>query len=298
MEKSIDEIIEKYKRGTSKKNLAQEYKMAERTISRILKENNIPTIASSNRGLWFYPGQIIELYRNNISSTEIGKIFNVSDRTIINILRYHGVEIKKSGQKTFRDSNYFKEIKTEEQAYALGLLRSDGCILENGTISFVQGADRKELVEILSRIFNVPLKHYLARDEYYLSLRQLSWKEDLAKHGIIPRKSLESPGIKLELIPKDLQRHYLRGLFDGDGLCYFNQGSLVLGFCSSFKQDVEEFFNWFEEEEKFKIYFGTVYFGSKSNFKWVNCFYDKIYHDATLYGTLKRKRIEERLNKL
>lgn len=290
-------IITEYKNGKHIHEIAKQYHKTERTVSKILKENNIPIIPSNRRELWFFPEQIVELYYQNYSSAKIGQIMGVTDRTIVKILHFHNIEIKKHGQRTFRDSSYFDAIDTEEKAYALGLLRSDGNISDNGTISLTQSSERKDLIEIAGRIFNVPVKYFEPRDEYYISFRQKKWQGALAQYGVVPRKSHEAPGIHLNKIPQELQHHYLRGLFDGDGLCYFNQGSLVLGFCSSFEEDVEEFFSWFDTEEVFKIYHGTVYFSSRSNLDWVNSFYEKIYKDATLFGQLKRERILERINK-
>lgn len=292
------EIVKSYKKGEHIHQIASRIGASQKTVSKILSEEGVVKVRSPHRKLFYFPEDIIEKYTvQNLSSDKIGKEYGVCDRTIIKILEFNKIPIKKHGQKTFRDVNFFKEIDSEEKAYVLGLLRSDGNISDDGTIQLVQSSERKDIVEILAKILNVPILYFDKRDEYRVSFRQLTWVEDLEKHGIVPRKSHTSPGLKIEHIPKKFQKDYIRGLFDGDGLCYFNQGSLILGFCSSFKLDVEEFFDWFESDQVFNIHFGTVYFSSRSNSEWVSYFYEKVYKEATLYGSLKRERVLERIAK-
>jgi intein-encoded DNA endonuclease-like protein len=301
MDKKEKYIIEQYKNGKHKYIIGQELGISEGQVARILKKYKIPTVVArdGNRKLFFYPEEIIRLYKNkNLSTREIGTLYGVGESVIRRVLEFNGIPIKKNGQKVFRDPNFFKEINSEEKAYILGLIFSDGSISENGNISIVQRADRKDIVEAFCQILKTNIHYYETKNQYFSSVQNLDWKKDLARYGIVPRKSTEADSLPLEEIPKSLRHHFLRGLFDGDGLCYFNQGSLVLGFCSNSQNIVEEFFREIDFEEDFTIWKGTVYFSNKSNLKWIEFFYEKVYRDSLFYCAIKREKIEERLRKI
>jgi hypothetical protein len=49
--------------------------------------------------------------------------------------------------------------------------------------------------------------------------------KDLEKYGIVMRKTYLLDNIHIDLFPKELQRHYIRGLIDGDGAIFTENAS-------------------------------------------------------------------------
>ena len=123
--------------------------------------------------------------------------------------------------------NFFKEIKTEEQAYCLGLMYSDGCVTSRNNsylIQFTQIKDRKQLVELFNNLLgsNKPIYFYkmkTGKDIYMCSISSKQLGEDLIRLGCTKKKSLtlQFPNF----ISNNLMPHFIRGIFDGDG-CIWN----------------------------------------------------------------------------
>lgn len=116
----------------------------------------------------------------------------------------------------------FSKIQTEEEAYWLGFLLADGYNSDNKMIR-VDIKDKGHLEKLSKLIYPSGDKPIAVRDLgfgpiYYFSCNILSIVQNLNKHGIVPRKSkiATMPNIDVGLV-----RHFIRGLFDGDGsICY------------------------------------------------------------------------------
>lgn len=116
----------------------------------------------------------------------------------------------------------FSTIQTEEEAYWLGFLLADGYNIDDKMIR-VDIKDKGHLEKLSKLIYPKGDKPVAVRDLgfgpiYYFSCNILSIVESLRMHGIVPRKSKIA---KMPNINKNLVRHFIRGLFDGDGsICY------------------------------------------------------------------------------
>jgi len=125
------------------------------------------------------------------------------------------------------NENYFEKIDTEEKAYFLGFICADGCIINNPKIN------RYKLILTL----HVKDKHILEKFILNINGKMGVWKHgqrkmaqvsfsgkkiinDLSKLGVIPNKTFN---IKYPLIDEKLERHFLRGYFDGDGCIRINK---------------------------------------------------------------------------
>lgn len=124
----------------------------------------------------------------------------------------------------------FETIDTEEKAYWLGFIAADGCVTYGGKhgrqfdLRVNLGTDDYEHLVKLKKFLgaNHPIqyitKYNKKKNKYYYSyLLRICCKkivEDLIKNKVVPAKSkiLEFPNIK-----KELEQHYIRGIFDGDG---------------------------------------------------------------------------------
>lgn len=103
-------------------------------------------------------------------------------------------------------------------AYAVGLIATDGCLIERGhAIAFV--SQDAQLVEALLRCLGREPKYRvcrtrLGREIYRFQTKDVVLYRWLEQAGLTPRKSLVLGPIH---VPDALLCHLVRGLLDGDG---------------------------------------------------------------------------------
>lgn len=125
--------------------------------------------------------------------------------------------------------DYFKEINTEEKAYWLGFIYADGSVgvdpRPSLRISLVtEGKKHLEKFAKAVEFSGDVLGPYYAKwkykgisrtSEYFsLNFNEKSFVENLINYGVVPNKTYV---VKFPDIDPDLQRHFIRGVFDGDG---------------------------------------------------------------------------------
>lgn len=170
--------------------------------------------------------QTIYLYNSGKQQHEIAKQLNCSQVSISNILKKNNVNTRVGKKITYNDINYsfFKKIDSEESAYFLGLLYSDGCVqIKNST--YVMSLKLKSNDQIILEKFrdilspSSPIK--ISEGKYsYFRIHQKEICQQLISHGCVPNKSLilQFP----TTVPKELWSHFIRGYSDGDGTIYRN----------------------------------------------------------------------------
>lgn len=109
---------------------------------------------------------------------------------------------------------------TPEQAYWIGFMLADGCIIEgaNKTQDAVQlhlhERDFDHLRKFLSFLdVKNKIHHYPKRNDCMVKIYSQQWSDWFQSYGVIPRKSLVAK------VHDDLRydRDFYRGVFDGDG---------------------------------------------------------------------------------
>ena len=118
------------------------------------------------------------------------------------------------------DSNFFETINTERKAYWLGFIQADGAIdgpRENQLRIKIQKSDRVLLERFAKDIgYNGPIIEKLNYCKINITSKKLT--DDLKKLGIVRNKTFKTSYLSFP----NLQGHYFRGLFDGDGCaCYY-----------------------------------------------------------------------------
>lgn len=175
--------------------------------------------------------QAIELRKNGLSYAKIAKELGKSKQTISYYLKENGYgpnekyirKNQKQPNKKYVNENFFEVIDTEEKAYWLGFMYADGCVntsrdsIElslkeedfNHIVKFKNALDSEH--KIGKKVKRINNKEYVS---YRLHIRNKKLKDDLIKHGCIPKKSkvLTFPKLK-----NDLVIHFIRGYVDGDG---------------------------------------------------------------------------------
>jgi len=136
------------------------------------------------------------------------------------------------GCKYYIDQNFFKRIETQEQAYILGYIYSDGCVY--GSNMKIVSKDY-EILERMTKIMSYTNQPYyndgLKNDNKKIQITNQTIVSDLIKLGVVPNKSLILQWPTYNQVPKYLMSHFIRGIFDGDGtICKRNKRTWTVGF--------------------------------------------------------------------
>lgn len=183
------------------------------------------------------------------------------------------------------DDNFFENIDSEEKAYLLGWIGSDGCITERGFSIDVHKKD----IEILEKLKNIickdlKIKNKIRKSIVSLTINSKSIAKDLIKIFNIDYGKKSETICFPELDNDNLKWCFLRGYFDGDGSirkpsisnypeCKITSSSLCM------LEGIKDFCT-------IPSFLGKDYIGWTSN----NAldFLGKIYENTSLY--LKRKK--------
>lgn len=168
-----------------------------------------------------------ELKNGNLIAQEIG----VSKTLVYRWLRKYGIT-NKAYKRHSVNENYFSDIDTEEKAYYLGFIYADGCIYrgdsENSMVFQINLAIKdKKILEDMNRAFDsdYPIVEFVggcAKSQLCkLKISNTEFCKNLIAQGVTFRKTYECHYPKN--LRNDLERHFIRGLFDGDGCIYRNK---------------------------------------------------------------------------
>jgi hypothetical protein len=159
--------------------------------------------------------RIKEYYKQGLSSNAISKIIGCQHNTIDRFLRKNGLQTRGPAGLRTQKTDYFHSIDAPSKAYVLGFIYADGCMLENGVLSFGQKKEDTCILDFICQELHSAVPIRIQGEYARLNILSLQITEDLKKHGIVPRKSMtiEWP----TTVPDHLIWHFLRGYFDGDG---------------------------------------------------------------------------------
>lgn len=242
---------------------------------------------------------IINLYKSGLSQAKIGEIYNVRWYIIGKILRKCGIQGRDDSHKSRTytiDENYFDSIDTENKAYIIGLLWSDGCNYppRHRVKIELQERDKSILDKINSEIkSNKPLAFNNLNNSdsnwqntYRLDITNKHISDKLVELGMVQNKSLilKFP----EWLSLSLYASFLRGYFDGDGHIEWNETRFITiastrqfcvyvkNFCKTYLDIECSIRNTANKNSNTKL----LYICGKTKIK---KFLDFIYKDADLY---------------
>lgn len=180
--------------------------------------------------------RICELYDKKQNLKEVGRIIGCAPISVKRVLdrnnKTHIVNNIEALRKYHANEHYFDEIDTEDKAYFLGLLLTDGCLTrpyysnnhrQNSIILSLQDTDKAILEKFREYTDNTrPLrftdqKHKKSTYHNGYEFRIISehMHRRLCEIGITPEKSLKT--FYPTCIPLELDRAFIRGMIDGDG---------------------------------------------------------------------------------
>ena len=269
--------------------------------------------------------EIINRYRSYpYSLQEMSEMYPYCSETIRRILKAQNVDMHTKQQIHNRDAieDYFSLIRSEEQAYLLGLLIADGCVFydtKGGSkcprIALSLQEQDRYMVEYFANAINSPnqvlrqVKHRSDAGEEYSVCYQASiysyiMANDLDNYGMCVGKMFR----ELPLLPYTLIPHLLRGYFDGDGSFSYGLTHPERKVCNSQRgcidivawPNVMDDLTWIYTN---LIGVSSFSFNNQKNTPWLRSirlrrkddivrFYNYIYTNATIFLHGKKTRFE------
>lgn len=165
---------------------------------------------------------IVDLYNQGQTPIQIAEKYGCCTANICRRLKKAGIKVTRDYSKARHirtgryqiDLDFFKQIDTEEKAYFLGVMYSDGSVSEDQFYLKLKDEDVVRKFKEALKCEN-PIKHN--EIPYYNYILQISCREmcqDLINWGCTINKTRT---ITFPNIDKSLYRHFIRGFFDGDG---------------------------------------------------------------------------------
>ncbi len=196
---------------------------------------------------------LADLYlKNKKSLQDIAVLYGVSRVAIYKKLKKLGInnrsksEARLEAQKQHKLPQDFFEINesffdswSQEMAYVLGLLITDGCVSKTGVVSLCIND-----LELLEKVKNVlGSAHSILPSKSQPNLFRFSFARQhmvdrLFALGVTPRKSLT---VKFPDIPAEYLPDFIRGVFDGDGSIFFDKRRKKSPLRAKFMSSSEDF---------------------------------------------------------
>ena len=165
--------------------------------------------------------EIIKYYLSQpMTMKQVEDKYELSHPTVTKILKDIPRYSKAKLNNPNANERFFKNIDSEEKAYFLGLLISDGNVFKDSTgrqasISITLDLNDEYILQKFKEVLNVNTS--ISKDGRgcgQIAIRSNLMADDLKQYGVVPRKSY------ITYLPKinDIyMSHLIRGILDGDG---------------------------------------------------------------------------------
>ena len=216
--------------GEPRKAIAKRLGICNQTISNIVQQSGA---ALRHRRL-LDPGEAQEMasqYMAGDSTCLIADRFQRATATVVAAIKSQGLAVRTSDMAhrrySLNDHAFSDPTSSEEAAYWIGFLMADGCVSIPGRGSprvsvLLAKKDEGHLEKLRKFLWSnhpirtqpVPPSDFCGRPREAVSLHVHSSQiaADLARYGVVPRKTLTAEAFHL-----DHCRHFWRGVIDGDG---------------------------------------------------------------------------------
>lgn len=233
-------ILDLFNKGFDEKEIAKELSLKTQGVRTVLRryglyQTKFPNLTEQQK-------ELINLsYKQGKSSREIAKFLGVSKTSVLQHLK----QPKKSNsdyRKYKPNDNYFNIIDTADKAYWLGVMYGDGSVSNKENKITLNLTDLQLIKDFIKTL--CPKAHIKEYDKggnnkisYSVSIFSEQVKKDLIKHGCHAGKKDDK--LNYPDIPKQLDRHFIRGLFDADGSFWFSKSARGLGLMFSITGSVD-----------------------------------------------------------
>jgi tRNA1(Val) A37 N6-methylase TrmN6 len=223
-QETIQEVISLYQSGISPKEIGEKLGIYNNSVTRLLRKHGVERTQAAPRVSPEHTQYIIQKYQENVSSEILAKELNINSSTVLRILKRNNIAIRSDSESKRiypLKEDFLDHINSEEKAYFLGLMWSDGNISKSGNdISIRLLAKDQDILKQLSVLFYGQDRVIIAKDgnnKEIATFRMCSQKlkQRLGELGCHPNKTFTNK-YPVDLDPS-LDRHFIRGVIDGDG---------------------------------------------------------------------------------
>jgi hypothetical protein len=217
--KSLNEVNRSTK--VSKHTLRQEIKRLKIIKKKIIKHD--PLLEKS-----------IDLYQTGLSTIKVREITGIGFCKLTTNLKKRGLtrSNKINSRRYEVDHNFFNKIDNEHKAYWLGFIYADGYVSKRKEtekkVGISLGIKDMNHLETFKKhiqatypvcIYEFKIKSFAHPGMKYCRLLMSSDQlfDDLVSKGVFEKKTLILKFPDESIVPKQLQNHFIRGYFDGDG---------------------------------------------------------------------------------
>src|SRR5699024_9206540 len=156
------------------------------------------------------------MYKDGLSTKEVAEAIGITPRGVRYIFGKYGVDITEHRRTNGYSVNadFFSEW-TNEMAYVLGFVLTDGCVSGNTlTISQKDPYILERIGDAMGSTYRITERANGKGRLFTLAVHRKKIVEDLRNLGIVEKKSrvVEFPEVPAEHLP-----HFIRGVIDGDG---------------------------------------------------------------------------------
>lgn len=239
LKKEIVEAIKEYRENSgSIAAIAKKWGIDRHSLSKYINEDISKLIYFDNNYFKMDEKEILAINDyvcNNLNLSDIKKKYGYKHETFKKKLKV--LSIKQNSHLKNINEDFFNEIDNEEKAYILGFILADGYINEpKGFIRIKVSNKDIDILKKMSKVFRLDdndIKSEIHSETLninsYITLNRKSIINRLKSYNIFQGKSGKE--VPFYNILDNLKRHYIRGIFDGDG--HVSSDFQILGFCGS-----------------------------------------------------------------
>ena len=229
-DKKTKEICKDFLSGLSYKQLMEKHSVSQRTIGKTLKENGLSKRkAFTNKE----KESMLEEMASGSSYKEIQEKYGITYQSLYQYAKNNELKCSTGkGRKNHFDTDYFERIDTPEKAYWFGFLYADGAIVKSNATDKspnrlqinLSSRDRKIIENFLTALKSerTKIEDYIPKGTYSdasmsrVSLNSKKMCDDMIQNGFRLLKE-QTNGNVFGFMENHLHRHFIRGVFDGDG---------------------------------------------------------------------------------
>lgn len=223
-----DAIIAAYLAGATLKEAAAQFGYSDVSGSNVLRRRGIKarTVSEIRSIPKAHEEAIVTAYLAGASAEAAAAQFGYSHATVLNVLKRRGIKSRSLSEALRRyavDESFFDFIDTEDKAYWLGFLTSDGLITDDAIRINLQIRDVDHLHKFTASLRSKhpvtfrdnPSSNGVITKQAVIIISSLRLVRALNGLGLTPHKTFTVR--PCEYVPEELLAAYWRGVFDGDG---------------------------------------------------------------------------------
>jgi len=295
----LDNAVKMIGAGKKITHIASELNVDRHTLSKELKKLEVRNPQKYKRKITKYDKEILSMYKEKkLSIADIAIELSISTNAVWNCLIEHSeVDNDRTSAIYTYNTELFKSISTEWEAYWLGFLYADGYVNTYGTsIELCLQKRDEDHVKKFMRYVSIDKNNSYDKDvkgymQHRIDIHSKELAQNLIKCGCQNNKTFKLQFPTNDIVPNELMHHFIRGFFDGDGCIYMSHNrkivSIVCASCDFISHIQDVFVNEVGMTKTKLSKNRNLYTFSNGNQLDILALKKYLYKDATIY--LQRK---------